>query len=261
MGALHDGHRALIARARELADVVVVSVFVNPLQFGPDEDLDRYPRPWEADLADRAPTEGVDARVRAVASTVMYPDGPRVTVQRGRDGRGARGRAPPGSLRRRADRRREAVQPRAARRRGVRREGRAAARADPPHGRRPRPARCTSSACPTVREPDGLARSSRNAYLSPDAARARRSRLAAALFAGAARAADGPRRGAGRRSRARSRRRPAFDVDYVELVDAPRRSSRSTTASPGPRCCSSPSGSAPTRLIDNVSVEFGRQVA
>lgn len=73
MGSLHDGHLALVDRAAELADHVIVSVFVNPLQFGPSEDFERYPRSLDADrglLAGR----GVDA-VFAPGVTEMYPDG------------------------------------------------------------------------------------------------------------------------------------------------------------------------------------------
>lgn len=73
MGALHDGHAALIRKAGELADKVVVSIFVNPLQFGPNEDLDRYPRPKEQDLQ-----LCVSLNVAAVfypTVETMYPEG------------------------------------------------------------------------------------------------------------------------------------------------------------------------------------------
>lgn len=73
MGALHDGHLALVRRARELADAVVVSIFVNPLQFGAGEDLDRYPRTLDADVAALA-LEGVEL-VFAPSAAEMYPDG------------------------------------------------------------------------------------------------------------------------------------------------------------------------------------------
>jgi pantoate--beta-alanine ligase len=73
MGALHEGHFALVRRARELADVVVVSIFVNPLQFGPGEDLDRYPRTLDSDVAALAGL-GVDI-VFAPPGAEMYPDG------------------------------------------------------------------------------------------------------------------------------------------------------------------------------------------
>lgn len=74
MGALHAGHLALVSHARELADVVVVSIFVNPLQFGPSEDLDRYPRTLDADV-EALDGLGVEF-VFAPTVAEMYPNGP-----------------------------------------------------------------------------------------------------------------------------------------------------------------------------------------
>jgi len=73
MGALHDGHRALVRRAVAVGDIVVVSIFVNPLQFGVNEDLDTYPRTLDADVAALA-EEGA-AFVFAPHAREMYPDG------------------------------------------------------------------------------------------------------------------------------------------------------------------------------------------
>jgi pantoate--beta-alanine ligase len=73
MGALHEGHLSLMGRAREMCDTVVASVFVNPAQFGPNEDFDRYPRDLAHD-AELAFTRGVDF-IFAPAPDDMYPEG------------------------------------------------------------------------------------------------------------------------------------------------------------------------------------------
>ena len=74
MGALHDGHRALVRRAKREADHVTVSIFVNPTQFAPDEDLDAYPRNLDGDLETLDALGGVDA-VFAPSVEDMYPLG------------------------------------------------------------------------------------------------------------------------------------------------------------------------------------------
>jgi pantoate--beta-alanine ligase len=97
MGALHDGHRALLRRARELAGPdgrVAVSIFVNPLQFGPNEDLDKYPRTLDADLM-ACEAEGVDL-VFAPSAGDMYPERQLVTVDPGPTGEILEGEFRPG---------------------------------------------------------------------------------------------------------------------------------------------------------------------
>jgi pantoate--beta-alanine ligase len=95
MGALHEGHEALIAAAKKKAEQVIVTIFVNPLQFGPNEDFDRYPRTMEADL-EVARAEGVDL-VFAPTREVMYPQGePAVRVDPGPLGNVLEGASRPG---------------------------------------------------------------------------------------------------------------------------------------------------------------------
>ncbi len=79
MGCLHDGHLALVRRMKQLADVVVVSIFVNPSQFGPDEDFGKYPRQLTRDT-DLLIAEGVDY-VFSPEAEEIYPEGPATTVE------------------------------------------------------------------------------------------------------------------------------------------------------------------------------------
>lgn len=224
MGALHAGHLALVERARALADVVVVTIFVNPLQFGPSEDLARYPRDLEGDVALLTGPGLLRAQDVVFAPTVdvVYPDGdPTVRVVAGGLGDVLEGASRPGHLDgvltivlklmhlTRPDvavfGQKDAQQLAAVRR--------MVHDLDVP---------VDVVAEPTVREPDGLARSSRNAYLSTDE-RSRALGLSAGLAAGA-RAADA---GAGpddvlaaTRAVLDEHLADADAVDYVALVDA-----------------------------------------
>jgi pantoate--beta-alanine ligase len=94
LGALHDGHRSLLRLARQQGGSVIVSIFVNPLQFGPGEDFDRYPRTMESDLEICA-QEGVSV-VFAPSGREMYPEPPQVTVDPGPVGRLLEGEFRPG---------------------------------------------------------------------------------------------------------------------------------------------------------------------
>ncbi len=80
MGALHDGHLALIDEAHRHAQIVVVSIFVNPTQFGPNEDFTKYPRTWDADLAACA-EHRVDYVFAPASPSVLYPLGDETRVR------------------------------------------------------------------------------------------------------------------------------------------------------------------------------------
>jgi len=97
MGALHDGHLALIDAARRSADVVVVSLFVNPLQFNRRDDFDAYPRPISDDLH-ICEAQGVDA-VYAPTAAAMYPTGFQTFVDPGALGETLEGAERPGHFR------------------------------------------------------------------------------------------------------------------------------------------------------------------
>jgi pantoate--beta-alanine ligase len=191
MGALHDGHVALLRRATELSQPdgsVVVSVFVNPLQFRPGEDLDRYPRDLDADLA-ICEREGV-ALVFAPGDAQMYPQEQWVTVDPGPMGQVLEGASRPGfftGVLTVVVKLFELVGPRIAVFGEKDAQQLALIR------------RMTEDLClpvgiasvPTVRDPDGLATSSRNAYLSAPG-RATGLALSRALRAGRAAGGSGP---------------------------------------------------------------------
>jgi pantoate--beta-alanine ligase len=181
MGALHDGHLSLVRAARAAADVVVVSIFVNPLQFGPAEDLDTYPRDEAGDM-DLLASEDVDV-VFLPSVAEMYPPARSTTVSPGAIGEILEGAARPGHFDGVATvvtKLLNLVRPRAAwfgqkdaQQLAVIRRVIADLSLD-----------VEINAVPTVREPDGVAMSSRNAYLSADD-RIRATALYSALRAGA----------------------------------------------------------------------------
>ncbi len=250
MGALHEGHRSLLRAARELAGTVVASIFVNPLQFGPNEDLDRYPRPFEADLA-MCTAEGVDV-VFAPTPDVMYPSDPLVRLAAGPMAEMLEGATRPGHFDgmltvvlklfnlTRPDvavfGEKDAQQLALVRR--------MVSDLDVP---------VEIVAAPTVREPDGLALSSRNRYLSPEQ-RASAPALAAALTAGGVAAEGGPA-AVLQAARAVLDAEPALRVDYLALVD-PATFTEVTTHHTGPAVLAGAVYAGTTRLIDNAIVWF-----
>lgn len=218
MGALHDGHRALIRRCRAECASVVTSIFVNPTQFGPGEDYERYPRDEARDLAS-CEAEGVDL-VFAPRSDAMYPPGALTHVEVGSLGTVLEGAVRPWHFRGVAtvvtvllsvvrpdrayfgqkDGQQSVIVQRLVTDLGM-------------------PVRVVI--VPTVREPDGLALSSRNAYLNP-AERAAAPVLHRALCAAVTQHAAGERDAARLREvmRAELATEPLAAADYVSVADA-----------------------------------------
>ena len=189
MGALHDGHVQLMKHARPLGDTLVASIFVNPTQFAPGEDFNVYPRTFDADL-ERCSEAGVDV-VFAPTVETMYPEGleATVTVDPGPLGSILEGKTRPTHFR--------GVLTVVAKLFGLVRPD-VAVFGEKDYQqlaliRQMNDALCLGvdvQGCPTVREADGLAMSSRNAYLTAER-REQAAALSAALRAGVAVAPDG----------------------------------------------------------------------
>ncbi len=252
MGALHDGHRELIKVARRRCAVIVVTVFLNPLQFAPSEDLSRYPKTLESDVALCA-QEDVDL-VFAPDVDEVYPAGePQVRVQAGPLGDVLEGASRPGHF-----------------------DGVLTVVAKLLHLTGPDVAYFGQKdaqqllliarmaddlnfpvevvAVPTVRDADGLALSSRNMYLDDDDRRVALT-LSRALTAGAAaeaQGADAVRLAA----RAVLDAEPGVRLDYLALVET-----GALTDVPdgttGPALLAVAARVGSTRLIDNVAVTLG----
>jgi pantoate--beta-alanine ligase len=252
MGFLHAGHLSLMQAARAETDFVVASIFVNPLQFGPSEDLDRYPRDLDADLA-ACEAVGVDC-VFTPDQREMYPVAPVTTVHVAHLTEIMCGIARPTHFDGvttvvtklfsivgpcyayfgRKDAQQLAVIRRMVSDLNL-----------PVHvvGR------------PLVREPDGLALSSRNAYLSPEE-RAAAPVLSQALFAGAEAVVAGERDPATVAAviTAAVQAEPLVDLEYIEIRDA--RDLRALGEIEGEVLVALAARIGSTRLIDNVGLKL-----
>jgi pantoate--beta-alanine ligase len=249
MGALHEGHRVLVRAARARAGSVVVSVFVNPTQFGPGEDLDRYPRTWDADLA-ALTEEGADVVLHPPVDEVYPPGALGVTVDPGPLGSVLEGAVRPGHF--------AGVLTVVAKLFGLARPDLAffgekdyqqltLVRAMVRELALP----VEVVGVPTVREDDGMALSSRNRFLAPEA-RTRAATLNRALRAGAA---AGPHGAHAVLAAAREVLSGAPDLvpDYLELTDPDL--GPAPAAGPARLLLAARAGS--TRLLDNVPVLLG----
>ena len=247
MGALHEGHLELLRAARRRADVVILTIFVNPTQFGPSEDLTRYPRDEAGDLA-KARGCGVDLAFCPDAAA-MYRPGSQTFVEVRELQKPLCGASRPGHF-----------------------AGVATVVAKLFHVAQPHVAvfgekdyqqlaiirrmvrdldfAIEIASVPIVREPDGLALSSRNAYLSPEQRRAALS-LSAGLAAAERAFAAGERRAdlLVAAARAPIEAQAEARIDYVELRDAEELSPVARVDRPGVLAMAVFVGT--TRLIDN----------
>jgi pantoate--beta-alanine ligase len=247
MGYLHDGHLSLLRAARAKADVVILTLFVNPTQFGPNEDLDRYPRDLAGDLA-KALRSGVDLAF-VPSAAAMYPPGAQTFVTVRELEQPLCGASRPGHFT------------------GVATVVTKLLNLTRPHlalfGQKDyqqlaiirRLARDLDLGVeiigmPIVREPDGLAMSSRNVYLSP-AQRFQALALSRGLALAEAAASGGERDGAALVAVARAPLAAASEirVDYVELRDAEELTPLPRLDRPGVLAMAAFVGT--TRLIDN----------
>ena len=251
MGFLHEGHESLMRCAREDTDFVVVSIFINPAQFGPTEDLDQYPRDLEHDL-ERCEALGVDL-VYCPEVAEMYPQGYQTTVIVEGLSQGLCGKSRPTHFQGvctvvsklfnivtpdrayfgQKDAQQLAVIRRMARDLNF-------------------PVEIVG--CPIVREPDGLAKSSRNKYLSQEERRSAPA-LNEALKLAEAAAEAGTRDSAILRRIVEDRlaAEPLFRIDYVEIVDA--FSLQPVAEITGSTLIAAAAFLGKTRIIDNVLIE------
>ncbi|CAN5665517.1 pantoate--beta-alanine ligase [soil metagenome] len=249
MGALHDGHLALVRAAKKVPGaVVVVSIFVNPLQFGPSEDLDAYPRTLDDDL-ELLRDENVEIAFTPTAS-MMYPEGPRTSVQPGPLGFELEGAVRPTHF--------SGVLTVVLKLLQIVRPDRAffgekdfqqlvmirqmAADLD---------VDTRIVGVPIVREADGLAMSSRNRYLD-DEQRDQAVALSAALLAGMY-AASGGAGAAIDAARAVLDEVPALELDYLEV----RGPALEPVPGVGPGRLLIAARLGSTRLLDNIALELG----
>jgi len=248
MGALHEGHLALIRRTKELCDVLVVSIFVNPTQFGPQEDLDSYPRDLAGDV-DLCIAEEVDY-VFAPQAAELYPEGSQTFVDVTEVSRGYEGESRPGHFRGVATvvlKLFQVVYP------AISAFGQKDAQQASLIQRMVRDLLLDVEilVLPTLRDADGLALSSRNRFLSADE---RRAALAIPRALSAAQEAFGDGQRTAEKVVAAARQvlesEELLSVDYVELVD--RESFRKVEDLSGGMFLVVAARVGQTRLIDNV---------
>jgi pantoate--beta-alanine ligase len=250
MGALHPGHMSLVHLARKVCDVVVVSIFVNPLQFGPEEDYARYPRPLQHDL-DICQQAGVEI-VFNPGVTDLFPAQRQVSVQAGPLGSVFEGSARPGhfdgmltvvlkllnlvqptiSIFGRKDAQQLASVKRMALDLNVDVE---------------------IVQAPIIREPDGLAMSSRNQYLSPPDRQSATALWRALEAASVRETATAAKRAATQILDQAAAANPNFVLDYAEVVD-PDTFAVLDDEDSGPALLVAAATISSTRLIDNVDL-------